>query len=119
MSDSLLRAQLLAPGTDSILVRATIDGTLLANAFATFWEYEGHKVGWITQLCVAREFRRKRLATKVRLKSNFLLALIDFRRSCCICARMRMTAVLEFSPLILLLFVLLSELLGEAFRRWT
>jgi hypothetical protein len=78
MSASLLRAQLLAPGTDSILVRATIDGTLHGHAFAAFWEFEGHKVGWITQLCVAREFRRKRLATKVCLRSNLLLALIDF-----------------------------------------
>jgi hypothetical protein len=71
MSNSLLRAQLLAPGTDSILVRATIDGTPIGHAFASFWEYEGHKVGWITQLCVAREYRCKRLATKVCLKSNF------------------------------------------------
>jgi len=65
MTKNRLREQSLAPGTDSVLVRAMVDGKLAGHAFATFWEHEGHKIGWITQLCVGRDFRRNGLATKV------------------------------------------------------
>ncbi|KAI4696192.1 uncharacterized protein J4E88_000364 [Alternaria novae-zelandiae] len=65
MSKNRLREQSLAPGTDSVLVRATVDGKLAGHAFATFWEHEGHKIGWITQLCVGQNFRRNGLATKI------------------------------------------------------
>ena len=71
MSKNRLHEQSLAPGTDSVLVRATVDGKLAGHAFATFWDYEGRKIGWVTQLCVGRDFRRNGLATKVCLHTNF------------------------------------------------
>ncbi|KAH6875823.1 hypothetical protein BKA58DRAFT_380527 [Alternaria rosae] len=67
MSKNRFREQSLAPGTDSVLVRATVDGKLAGHAFATFWAYKCRKTGWITQLCVGRDFRRNGLATKILL----------------------------------------------------
>jgi GNAT superfamily N-acetyltransferase len=62
-----LRAQSLAPGTTSVLIRGLTEGSgeLAGYAFATRWQYEGRTICWVTQLCVAPEYRREGLATKV------------------------------------------------------
>lgn len=67
MNKDRLRAQSLALGTDSVLVRAMVEGHLAGYAFATRWVYQGRKICWITQLCVGRDFRGQKLATKVCL----------------------------------------------------
>jgi hypothetical protein len=69
MTKDRLRAQSVAPGTDSVLVRAMVDGNLAGYAFATRWEYQGRKICWITQLCVGHDFRGQKLATKVYSQS--------------------------------------------------
>jgi hypothetical protein len=80
MSKDRLRKQVFPPGTDSVLVRATIHGKLAGHVFATRWEHEGRKICWITQLCVDRDFRRKSLATKVCFPNTFRTAATELHR---------------------------------------
>jgi len=120
MSKNRLREQSLAPGTDSVLVRATVDGKLVGHAFATFWDYEGHRICWITQLCVGRDFRRNGLATKVCLHTTYWPspAFTEPCRSYSICAKTSTTTVSESSRLILLLSVLPCEPSDMGLRKW-
>jgi GNAT superfamily N-acetyltransferase len=65
MSPSRLREQVLPPGTDSILVRGLAGSSLAGYACATRWEHEGRRICWVTQLCVAPEYRGQKLATRI------------------------------------------------------
>lgn len=65
MSVERVREQVFPPGTDSILVRGLAGTELAGYAFATRWEYQGRRICWVTQLCVAPEYRGQKLATNI------------------------------------------------------
>ncbi|KAI9885210.1 MAG: hypothetical protein M1823_002982 [Watsoniomyces obsoletus] len=78
MSVKMLRAKCLAP-SHWTYVRATVDGILAGHAFVCRWEYpsgddddgnrsdkqqqQQHRICWITQLVVHREYRERGIAT--------------------------------------------------------
>ncbi|KAL2185753.1 hypothetical protein L209DRAFT_754203 [Thermothelomyces heterothallicus CBS 203.75] len=72
MSTSRLRRSYLPVGTCSSYVCVHVDGTLVGNAFACRWTYQGRRVCWVTQLVVHRDFRKRRLATRLleKLRKN-------------------------------------------------
>lgn len=65
LSGPRLRSQCLPAGARCSYVRVTVDGTLAGNAFACRWEYQGRQVCWVTQLVVHRDYRERRLATRL------------------------------------------------------
>ncbi|KAK3324074.1 hypothetical protein B0T19DRAFT_427680 [Cercophora scortea] len=65
MSGSRLRNQCVPAGADCSYVSVTVDGTLVGYAFACRWGYQGRQVCWVTQLVVHREYRERRLATRL------------------------------------------------------
>ena len=67
MSVQRLREQSLAPGTNSVLVRGLAGSSLAGYAFATRWDHQGRQICWVTQLCVAPEYRGQKLATRILL----------------------------------------------------
>ncbi|KAH6631281.1 hypothetical protein F5144DRAFT_547417 [Chaetomium tenue] len=62
---SRLRSQHLPPGARCSYVSVHVDEALAGNVFACRWEYQGRQVCWITQLVVHREYRGRRLATRL------------------------------------------------------
>ncbi|KAJ4305558.1 hypothetical protein N0V90_001089 [Kalmusia sp. IMI 367209] len=66
MSPARVRKECVPEDGDTILILARADFTELAgHAYATFWEHEGRRVGWITQLCVKAKYRKQGLATRM------------------------------------------------------
>jgi len=67
MSPKKLIEQVLPsdPGANNTYIRIIIDGELAGNVFATRWNYEGHPIVWITQLCVSSKFRNRGMAKKL------------------------------------------------------
>ncbi|KAK0726473.1 hypothetical protein B0T21DRAFT_371651 [Apiosordaria backusii] len=65
MSALRLRRDYLPDGACSSYVSIHVDNTLAGNAFACRWTYEGRQVCWVTQLVVHRDFRERRLATRL------------------------------------------------------
>jgi GNAT superfamily N-acetyltransferase len=65
MSPARLLEQVLPPGTDSILVRGLAGSSLAGYACAARWEHRGRRICWVTQLCVAPEYRGQKLATEI------------------------------------------------------
>lgn len=59
MSAKKLKSQIFPAGASNTLVRAKIDNDLVGHVFGTTWEYDGHNIVWITQLCVVASQRRK------------------------------------------------------------
>ncbi|AEO57160.1 hypothetical protein MYCTH_2058169 [Thermothelomyces thermophilus ATCC 42464] len=72
MSASRLRRSYLPVGAYSSYVCVHVDGTLAGHAFACRWTYHGRRVCWVTQLVVHRDFRERRLATRLleKLRKN-------------------------------------------------
>lgn len=69
MSADRLRQQSVKLGTDSVMVRCLHDGVLVGHAFATRWVVDGKSACWVTQLCVRAQYRRRGVATTVRVQS--------------------------------------------------
>ncbi|KAK3687398.1 hypothetical protein B0T22DRAFT_534810 [Podospora appendiculata] len=65
MRGSRLRSQCLPAGADCSYVSVTVDGILAGNVFACRWDYQGRQVCWVTQLVVHRDYRERRLATRL------------------------------------------------------
>ena len=65
LSGPRLRSQCLPAGARCSYVSVTVDGTLAGNAFACRWGYQGRQVCWVTQLVVHRDYRERRLATRL------------------------------------------------------
>ncbi|KAK4136080.1 hypothetical protein BT67DRAFT_440229 [Trichocladium antarcticum] len=65
LSGPRLRSQCLPAGSRCSYARVTVDGTLAGNAFACRWDYQGRQVCWVTQLVVHRDYRERRLATRL------------------------------------------------------
>ncbi|KAK3304966.1 uncharacterized protein B0T15DRAFT_399072 [Chaetomium strumarium] len=65
LSASRLRSQYLPTDARWSYVSVHVDDTLAGNAFACRWDYQGRQVCWITQLVVHREYRERRLATRL------------------------------------------------------
>lgn len=59
MSANKLKSQIFPAGASNTLVRAKIDNVLVGHVFGTRWEYDGHNIIWITQLCLAASQRGK------------------------------------------------------------
>ncbi|OAA68081.1 Acyl-CoA N-acyltransferase [Niveomyces insectorum RCEF 264] len=72
MSASRLREQCLPVGAQCSYVSVTVDGVLAGNAFGCRWMYNGQQVCWVTQLVVHRDYRERRLATRLleKLRKN-------------------------------------------------
>ncbi|KAF2455831.1 hypothetical protein BDY21DRAFT_348818 [Lineolata rhizophorae] len=45
--------------------RIVVDGQLVANAFACYWDCAAGRICWVTQLVVRPEFRSRRFATRL------------------------------------------------------
>ena len=67
MSAKKLREQVLPAGAEhtNVYVRLLINNQLAGNVLATRWVHEGHKMIWITQLCVSKEFRNQGIAKQL------------------------------------------------------
>jgi hypothetical protein len=65
MSERRLRKDYLPEGARSSYVNIHVDDSLVGNAFACRWTYRGRQVCWVTQLVVHRDFRERRLATRL------------------------------------------------------
>lgn len=65
MSARRLRKEYLPDGARSSFVSVHVDNNLTGHAFACRWTYYGRQVCWVTQLVVHRDFRQRRLATRL------------------------------------------------------
>jgi GNAT superfamily N-acetyltransferase len=76
MNSEKLRAQSVSDAERSIVALCYVDDKLRGHVFATVWNSESDLVGWITQLVVHKDFRRRGIATRLMetLKSHRLLA---------------------------------------------
>jgi len=77
---SLKRLVLGAAPESTLLATCKNDrGLLLGHAFANVWNYPGGNVGWITQLVVSRESRKRYIATMLLqvLKMHDLFINVD------------------------------------------
>jgi predicted GNAT family acetyltransferase len=76
MSTKKLREQVLPAGAGhtNVYIRFLINNQLAGNVLATRWVHEGHKMIWITQLCVSKEFRNQGIAKQLleALRTNEL-----------------------------------------------
>ncbi|KAL2024559.1 hypothetical protein VTK56DRAFT_7602 [Thermocarpiscus australiensis] len=90
ISASRLRKQYLPAGARCSYVSVHVDGILAGNAFACRWNYQGRQVCWITQLVVHREYRRRRLATrlleKLRDVDDEIFGIMSSHPAACIAA---------------------------------
>ncbi|KAF8548633.1 hypothetical protein OG21DRAFT_1479135 [Imleria badia] len=62
---AFLRQQLLTALKDTVLVVCYNRDELVGHAFATAWDYESGRVGWVTQLVVNVHLRNRYIATSL------------------------------------------------------
>ncbi|KAI0633814.1 hypothetical protein C8Q77DRAFT_814120 [Trametes polyzona] len=65
MSAAKLRQECLADPVDSLIVTCTAGDVLVGHACVTKWAYKDGCVGWVTQLVVEHEHRRRHIATNM------------------------------------------------------
>jgi hypothetical protein len=65
MSATRLRKDYLPAGAWCSYVSIRVDETLAGNVFSCRWMCGGRQVCWVTQLVVHRDFRERRLATRL------------------------------------------------------
>ncbi|KAI0691088.1 hypothetical protein C8T65DRAFT_670824 [Cerioporus squamosus] len=65
MSAKRLRSQCLSDPNNTILVIARIQDEIVGHAFATKWQYGKDYVGWVTQLVVDVNQRKRYIATEL------------------------------------------------------
>ncbi|KAL1945726.1 hypothetical protein VTO73DRAFT_1728 [Trametes versicolor] len=63
MSPAKLRKECLSDPDKSLIVTCTLEGGLVGHACITKWRYQQGYVGWVTQLVVDNEHRRRHIAT--------------------------------------------------------
>ncbi|RPD76327.1 hypothetical protein L226DRAFT_559440 [Lentinus tigrinus ALCF2SS1-7] len=68
MSVRKLRAEVLPDPTNGFVSLCYADNTLVGQAFATRWAFDGGRVCWVTQLVVSSEHRQKNIATMLLLQ---------------------------------------------------
>ncbi|KDR74084.1 hypothetical protein GALMADRAFT_250837 [Galerina marginata CBS 339.88] len=75
MNAKKLRESVSAPA-QTVLAMGYVENQHIGHAFATVWPSEAGRVGWITQLVVHKDFRRRKVATQLinKLKNHPLLA---------------------------------------------
>ncbi|CAL1698875.1 unnamed protein product [Somion occarium] len=71
-----LRQECLSDPDRTVLVTCSIGDNLIGQAFAATWKVGEDIVGWITQLVVHRDYRRRRIATCLlqRVRSHRLFS---------------------------------------------
>ncbi|KAK3386023.1 hypothetical protein B0H63DRAFT_523349 [Podospora didyma] len=120
LSGPRLRSQCLPAGARCSYVSVTVDGTLAGNAFACRWDYQGRQVCWVTQLVVHRDYRERRLATrlleKLRETDDEIFGIMSSHPAACIaiskaCAE-HTAALMAGSPIT---YVKDAELRGSLF----
>ncbi|EGN96412.1 hypothetical protein SERLA73DRAFT_186155 [Serpula lacrymans var. lacrymans S7.3] len=63
MNASKLKSQCLSDPEHGFLTSCFVGENLVGQAFAATWDYRGGSIGWITQLVVDRDYRRRHIAT--------------------------------------------------------
>ncbi|TFK80482.1 hypothetical protein K466DRAFT_667644 [Polyporus arcularius HHB13444] len=68
MTARKLRAEVLPDPANSCVSLCYINNTLVGQAFATTWAFDGGRVCWVTQLVVSSEHRQRNIATMLLLQ---------------------------------------------------
>ena len=65
MAPEKLRRECISAPERTVLSTCMQNGVLVGHAFGTVWDYEDGLAAWVTQLVVARPFRRQYVATQL------------------------------------------------------